>query len=109
MSETLEGFRARMRREFDLVNRQGWESALADEAKRIQANHPGMSFERAWDKVMREHPELLRTNAAGAFAKTLTVIHAQEPLTRDPRLAKEFAKHKKLEERPEIRLDWRAR
>lgn len=61
---------AKLRRDFDLANKQGWDNALSDEAKRIQAANPGMSFDAAWNRATLLHPELVRVDASGAFQKT---------------------------------------
>jgi hypothetical protein len=58
---------------------------LADQVKAIQLNHPSWSFQESWNHLETTRPEL--------FVQT-----ERKPLTRDPRLAKEFAKHKRLED-----------
>jgi phage I-like protein len=53
MSVTL-AERERWRLEFDRANAVGWANEMRKRVEAIQASHPGMSFERAWDKEQRE-------------------------------------------------------
>jgi hypothetical protein len=69
--------REQFRRDFDRANKYAWDHARSDEAKRIQAANPGMTFERAWDQAEREQrnpdPE---PETIGEAAK---LVHAQNP------------------------------
>jgi hypothetical protein len=58
---------------------------LLDEVRAEQAKRPGWTFERTWTHLQIVRPEIF--------------VQAHKPLkTRDPRLDKEFATHKGLED-----------
>jgi hypothetical protein len=77
MTETLEQFRARMKREISAAVSKGWAEDKRMRVQAIQAANPGMSFETAWRQADREqlHPAPEPTTI-GEAAK---LVHAQNP------------------------------
>lgn len=65
MSESLEQFRARMRRELVAASRQD----LLNEVKAVQQAR-GWTFDRSWEHVLSESPAYRTGTVAGGYAKT---------------------------------------
>jgi hypothetical protein len=124
MTETLEQFRARMKREISAAASKGWAEDMRMRVQTIQSSNPGMSFERAWYKAELEEqnpaPEPTDIGSAAKLIKALNptlsfeeswrraeALHPEfvraradapsNPGTpKDPQVAQEMAKHKKL-------------